>query len=162
MRQNSPSPRPLFAALALAALAGCERGRDAEDPSGQGYDPSAYGQQPYGQQPYGQQPYTQPAYGQQPYGAQPGYGQQPYAPPGYGTASTYGQPAPAVQPTATAAPSPLALPCTSDFTCGTHKCSPQTGRCAFPCAASTDCAAGFSCLGAGGPTAICVPGAPGQ
>jgi hypothetical protein len=42
--------------------------------------------------------------------------------------------------------------------CGTHKCNMQTQHCAFPCTAATDCAAGFSCMGAGGPTAICVPG----
>lgn len=41
------------------------------------------------------------------------------------------------------------------MTCGFHRCNPQTGRCAFPCAATTDCATGFGCV-----TGICVPGAP--
>ena len=148
--KRSADPRPTMmhaaavAALtmgALGVLTSCG-GRDAEDPSDQQGQYGAYGQQPgqYGQQPgYGQQ---QPGYGQQ----QPGYGQQQ---PGYQQ--------PAAQPTA-APPSPLALPCQNDMICGTHKCNVQTGRCAFPCAAPTDCAGGFTCMGAGGPTAICVPG----
>src|SRR5262249_48679554 len=125
---------------------------DADDPSEQ------QGQQPYGAQPYGQQPY-----GQQPYGQQP-YGQQPYGQPPPGQAAPPGQ-APQTQPTAAgtqAAPSPLALPCQNDLICGTHKCNTQTGRCAFPCASNTDCANGFTCMGAGGPTALCVPGGGGQ
>src|SRR5262249_38986694 len=125
------------------------RGRDADDPSSQN------GQQPYGQQPYGQQPYGQQPYGQQPYGQQP-YGQQPPAQ----QPAAQGQ-APAPQgsaPASTAAPSPLALPCQNDMVCGTHKCNTQTGRCAFPCTSNTDCANGFTCMGAGGPTALCVPG----
>src|SRR5262245_24164475 len=127
----------------VALLAASCRGRDADDPSQQ--------QQPYGQQPYGQQPYGQQPYGQQPYGQQPA-GQAPQGQP------QQGQPAPA----GAAAPSPLALPCQNDMICGTHKCNTQTGRCAFPCTANTDCAAGFSCMGAGGPTALCVPGGGGQ
>jgi hypothetical protein len=138
-----------FALSALATISlACERDREAEDPSGQptGYD--QYGNPVYGQPGYGQQ---QPGYGQQQPGygqQQPGYGQQP----GYQQQPGYGQPA----PTATAtAPSPLALPCQSDFTCGTHKCNLQVGRCAFPCAnAQTDCAAGMGCM-----SGICVPGA---
>jgi hypothetical protein len=135
--------------LALAGVGlftvACER-EEPEDPSGYGQQPTGYdqygnpvyGQQgQQGQQGYGQQP--QPGYGQQP---QPGYGQQPA--PGYGQ-----QPAPQA-----AQPSPLALPCQSDFTCGTHKCNLQVGRCAFPCAnAQTDCAAGMGCM-----SGLCVPG----
>ena len=71
-------------------------------------------------------------YGQQ----QPGYGQQQPQPQG-------------------AQPSPLALPCQSDVTCGTHRCNLQTGRCAFPCGAPADCAAGMGCM-----SGLCVPGAP--
>ena len=123
-----------FALGALTlALAGC-RGEEAEEPE-EGYN-QGYGQG-YGQQGYGQG-YNQ-GYGQ-------GYGQQ-----GYGQG--YGQPAPAPAPA-----SPLALPCQNDLTCGTHKCNLQTGRCAFPCGSNADCAAGFSCMGAGQPTALCVPG----
>ncbi|MFO0756229.1 MAG: hypothetical protein U0359_07040 [Byssovorax sp.] len=178
----------LGAALALGlfsiAAAGCDRGRDANDPSTQqgaygqpgqpGYGQAGYaqpGQPGYGQpgQPgYGQ---PQPGYGQPGYGQpQPGYGQpqpgygQPQA--GYGQPQPgYGQPQPGygqqpapppAQPTA--APSPLALPCQSDLTCGLNRCNMQTGRCAFPCASNADCAAGFSCMGAGGPAALCIPG----
>lgn len=142
-----------FGILGLVSV-GCSRGRDAEDPSG-----AEYGQQnPYAQQPgyggqYGQPPpYGQPGYGQPGYG-QPGYGQQTGYPqqPGYGQ-----QPA---QPQ-TPPPSPLALPCQNDLICGTHKCNMATGRCAFPCGSNADCAPGLACLGAGGPTAICAPGAP--
>ncbi|HSN99253.1 MAG TPA: hypothetical protein VLS89_13250 [Candidatus Nanopelagicales bacterium] len=151
MRRTIPSQN--FGAFVLLALGGIGllamgcRGRDADDPSELDQQGNAYGQP--GQQPYGQQPYGQPGYGQQPYG-QPGYGQQPA--PGYGQQPPPGQ-APAAAPA-----SPLALPCQNDMICGTHKCNLQTGKCAFPCAATTDCAAGFSCMGAGGPTAICVPG----
>jgi hypothetical protein len=162
----------LGAALAVGVVAliasGCDRGRGADDPSMQqpGYGQPGYGQPPapgYGQPGYGQPPapgYGQPGYGQPAYGQPPpaGYGQP--APPGYGQPppAGYGQPAPTAPPAATAAPSPLALPCTSDMVCGTHRCNTQTGHCAFPCTATTDCASGFSCMGAGGPTAICVPG----
>ncbi len=152
----------MVVAAAVVASA-CSRGRDADDPS-------EYANQPGGQPPgYGQPGYGQPGYGQPGYG-QPGYGQpQPgYGQPGYGQPQPgYGQPPPGqmppAQPPATAAPSPLALPCQNDFVCGTNRCNMQTGRCAFPCAAPTDCAAGFSCMGAGGPMALCVPGgAPAQ
>lgn len=163
----------LFATVA----AGCDRGRGADDPSmqQQGYaqpGQPGYGQQgqagygqpgqpTYGQPGYGQQQpgygQQQPGYGQQQPGygqQQPGYGQQQ---PGYGQQQPgYGQAPPAAPPAA--APSPLALPCQTDLTCGLNRCNMQTGRCAFPCAANTDCAAGFSCMGAGGPTALCVPG----
>jgi hypothetical protein len=129
--------------LAVVALlgplaVGCERDREAEDPSG-------YGAQPTGYDQYGNPVYGQPGYGQQPGYPQPGYQPQP----------GYGQP----QPTATTTqPSPLAIPCQSDFICGTHKCNLQVGRCSFPCAnAAVDCAAGMGCL-----NGLCVPGgAPG-
>ena len=131
----------LAAGFVVTMLPGCDRGREAEDPSEQ---------QGYGQPPPGQYGGQQPGYGQQ----QPGYGQQ--QPP----AGQYGgqQPAPAAQ----GQPSPFALPCQSDITCGTHKCNLQMQKCAWPCASSADCAAGFSCMGAGGPTAMCIPGGGGQ
>ena len=80
------------------------------------------------------------ASGQQPYGQQP-YGQAPgqYQPP----------------PQQQAPPSGLAIPCQNDSICGFHRCNVQAGRCAFPCAASTDCAGGFGCA-----SGLCVPGAP--
>jgi hypothetical protein len=143
----------LFLGLVALLVTACERNRGADDPSAmqgqQGYPPPpGYQQPPPGyQQPGYQQPgYQQPPPGyQQPYPQQQGY-QSPQP--------TYQQPQAAPAP----APSPLALPCQSDITCGTHRCNPQTARCAFPCTANTDCAGGFSCMGAGGPTAICVPG----
>lgn len=136
-------------ALTLGAtftvIVGCQQ-EEAEYPEDDPYGQQGYGQQPYGQQPYGQQPYGQQPYGQQP---QPGYGQQPYGQ----------QPQPAATAT-TPPPSPLALPCQNDLVCGTHKCNLSTGRCAFPCGSDADCAAGFTCMGPGQPTAICIPGAP--
>jgi hypothetical protein len=170
---SAPRRRGAVLAIGLFALlaSACERGREAEDPSTQGAPPPGqpgYGQPPppgYGQPPppgYGQ---PQPGYGQPPppgYGQPPppGYGQPP--PPGYGQPPPpgYGQPPPpSPQPSGGAAsPSPLALPCQNDMVCGAHKCNTQAGRCAFPCTANTDCAAGFTCMGPGNPTAICIPG----
>ena len=61
---------------------------------------------------------------------------------------------PAATATAPAAASPLALPCQSDGgVCGTHKCNLQTQKCSFPCAAPTDCMAGFTCM-----AGVCLPG----
>jgi hypothetical protein len=116
----------LLIGLSFGLVSACSGGRDAEDASGQ---------QPYGQQPYGQQPYGQQPYGQQPYGQAPGQ----YQPP----------------PQQQAPPSGLAIPCQNDSICGFHRCNVQAGRCAFPCAASTDCAGGFGCA-----SGLCVPGAP--
>ena len=57
--------------------------------------------------------------------------------------------------------SPLAPSCQSDATCFGFKCNTSTGHCGVPpCQASADCAGGYGCLGAGGPAALCVPGAP--
>jgi hypothetical protein len=134
----------LAAGLVVALVPACSRGRDADDPSEYNQQQPGYGQPGYGQQP-------QPGYGQ------PGYG-QPQGQPGYGQPQAQPVPQQAPPPATGAQPSPLALPCQSDVTCGTHKCNTQVGKCAFPCAANTDCAAGFSCMGAGGPTAICIPG----
>jgi len=120
---------------------GCEREPDPQDPSAYGGQPTGYDQ--YGNPVYGgQQGYGQQGYGQQGYGQQ-GYGQQ-----GYGQQTGYGQPA-ATQ----AVPGPLALPCQSDITCGTHKCNLQYQKCAFPCATAVDCAAGMNCM-----SGLCVPG----
>lgn len=117
--------------VGLLMVAACDR--EPEDPSGYGNQPSGYDQ------------YGNPIYGT------PGQPTTGYPQPGY---PQPGQPPPAA--TTTAPPSPLALPCQNDFTCGTHKCNLQTGRCAFPCAnAQTDCAAGMGCV-----SGLCVPGAP--
>ena len=107
-----------------------------------------------GQPGYGQP--TQPGYNTQP---QPGYPQQPGAYPQQPGA--YPQPgmAPAAQ---LAVPGPMALPCTSDAQCVTHKCNTQYGKCAFPCETDNDCVQGSYCF-KGLPTgATCLPKAPGQ
>ncbi|MEP7121043.1 MAG: hypothetical protein ABJE95_09045 [Byssovorax sp.] len=139
------------AALVLGLLVtACDRGRGADDPSQQ----PQYGQQGGYPPPQG---YQQPPPGYPPQGYQqppPGYPQQPQGYP----QQPQGYPQQPQQAPPAAAPSPLALPCQSDITCGTHRCNGQTGRCAFPCASNADCAGGFSCMGAGGPTALCVPG----
>jgi hypothetical protein len=117
----------LLIGLSFVLVSACGGGREAEDASGQqAPQTNAYGQQPYGQP--------------QPYGQQPAYGQAP---------GQYQPPPPQQQPGG------LALPCQTDVTCGFHRCNPQIGRCAFPCAATTDCASGFGCA-----AGLCVPGAP--
>jgi len=98
----------------------------------------------------------------------------PYAAPAptVATAPTVAQPAvvpaapapvaPGVAPAAggtMATPGPLALPCTSDASCGFARCNVQFQKCAFPCASAVDCAAGNSCNTM---TGLCLPGAPAQ
>lgn len=93
--------------------------------------------------------------------------QQPYVQP----APTVAQPQPVVtaatpQPVATtpvaaapagtmATPGPLALPCTSDASCGLARCNVQFQKCAYPCASAVDCAAGAACNTL---TGLCLPG----
>jgi hypothetical protein len=123
----------LMAALGVA----CDKQQDAQNPS-QYNQTSGYGQSSgYGQ--YGTQGTGQQGYGQ----SQAGYGQPQ---------TGYGTPQPSATATATQT-NPLALACQSDASCGTHKCNLQTGWCAFPCAAATDCMAGAGCV-----SGICVPG----
>jgi hypothetical protein len=145
-----------IAAAALAAVVGaaCYEGRGSQDPSQQQqqYDPN----NPYAQQPGYGPPGTQGQYPPGTYPPQQQYPQQQY--PQQQGAPVPGQ-YPQSQPTATAPANPLALPCQNDLICGTHKCNLVTQRCAFPCTANAECAAGFTCMGAGGPTALCVPGA---
>lgn len=58
--------------------------------------------------------------------------------------------------TATAPPNPLQIiPCSSDAQCLTARCNTAIGRCASPCANSTDCQPGNGCV-----AGACVPGAP--
>lgn len=122
-------------ALTVAAsflTAACSKDEEAQDPSD--VQPGTYPQQ-QGQYPQGQYPQQQP-------------GQYPQQQPGQYPQ----QPAPATS--APAAASPLALPCQSDGgVCGTHKCNLQTQKCSFPCAAPTDCMAGFTCM-----AGVCLPG----
>ncbi|MRG97446.1 hypothetical protein [Polyangium spumosum] len=95
------------------------------------------------------------------------YGPAPGQAPVAGQQATYGttpvgQPAGAQVAPQTPPPSPLSPLCTeaTAIVCGGHRCNAQVGRCAMPCGSAQDCNPGFSCLGAGGPTAICVPGGP--
>jgi hypothetical protein len=85
------------------------------------------------------------------YGQPTGYDQ--YGNPTYGQPQPGYAPAPAAQPQAYQPQSSFALPCRDDITCGTHRCNLQTGLCAFPCTAPTDCAAGMGCM-----NGLCVPG----
>jgi hypothetical protein len=107
------------------------------------------------EQPPAQQP---PPY--QPYPAQP-TAAQPVAP--APTQPVAAQPAPAqptaAQPGATAPaagglsqPSPMALACTSDANCLTHRCNTQFGKCAWPCQSDNDCVTGNHCM-----AGACVP-----
>ena len=93
--------------------------------------------------PYPQQPYGQPA---------PAPTPQPTATaPAPGPSPTATQPAPAGT---MSQPSPMALPCTADANCLTHRCNTQFGKCAWPCQGPADCNPGNNCMGG-----ACVPGA---
>lgn len=98
--------------------------------------------------------------------SEPAAAPQPYVAP----APTVAQPQPVVtaatpQPVATtpaaapagamATPGPLALPCTSDASCGLARCNVQFQKCAYPCASAVDCAAGAACNTL---TGLCLPG----
>lgn len=96
-----------------------------------------------------------PAY--QPYPAQPAPTAAPAAQP------TAAQPAPAQPaqpaPAAPAAPagamsqpSPMALACSNDAACLTHRCNTQFGKCAWPCTSDNDCVTGNHCM-----AGACVP-----
>ena len=60
-----------------------------------------------------------------------------------------GQPAPAGS---LSQPSPMALPCTADANCLTHRCNTQFGKCAWPCQTDNDCMPGNGCM-----AGACVP-----
>jgi hypothetical protein len=49
-------------------------------------------------------------------------------------------------------PSPMALPCTADANCLTHRCNTAAGKCAWPCQADRDCNPGNRCM-----AGACVP-----
>lgn len=105
---------------------------------------------------------------EQPPPQQPVYG--PQAPPGYQTTPVQTAPAPvqtapapapapvpgpAPAPTTAGTmsqPSPMALPCTADANCLTHRCNTQFGKCAWPCQSDADCNPGNRCMGG-----ACVP-----
>lgn len=94
--------------------------------------------------PYPQQPYGQPAPAPAPTATTPAPAPTP-AP----TTPVPGQPAPAGT---LSQPSPMALPCTADANCLTHRCNTQFGKCAWPCQTDGDCNPGNRCMGG-----ACVP-----
>ncbi|MEI9939952.1 MAG: hypothetical protein WDO69_22250 [Pseudomonadota bacterium] len=68
--------------------------------------------------------------------------------PGYGDGTTP-TPAPvlAAAPGAPlSTPNPLALPCTVDANCLTHRCNVAAQKCAWPCQADNDCIPGNACI----------------
>ena len=79
---------------------------------------------------------------QQPAGYGAGTAQQP--------AVLAASPAPGAAPAAPAAalsqPSPLALPCSTDAQCLTHRCNVPAGKCAWPCQTDGDCMPGNACI----------------
>lgn len=91
---------------------------------------------PYPQQPYPTAAPTQPA-------------PAPAPTPAPTPAATTPQPAPAGT---LSQPSPMALPCTADANCLTHRCNTQFGKCAWPCQTDNDCNPGNRCMGG-----ACVP-----
>ena len=106
-------------------------------------------------------PQAPPAY--QPYPAQPA--PAPAAPAAQPTAAQPvpaqpAQPAPAPAAATPAAPaggamsqpSPMALACTNDAACLTHRCNTQFGKCAWPCQSDNDCVTGNHCM-----AGACVP-----
>jgi hypothetical protein len=79
--------------------------------------------------------------------------------PGYGDGTTQqpavlaASPAPATAalpgaaPAATLSqPNPLALPCSTDVQCLTHRCNVAAGKCAWPCQTDNDCVPGNTCI----------------
>ncbi|MEI9951416.1 MAG: hypothetical protein WDO74_21185 [Pseudomonadota bacterium] len=77
--------------------------------------------------------------------------------PGYGDGTTSAPtPVLAASPTAPAAagvpgaalstPNPLALPCTVDANCLTHRCNVAARKCAWPCQTDNDCMPGNACI----------------
>jgi hypothetical protein len=100
-------------------------------------------------QPYPAQTAPQPVAGQPaPVATQP-------APVATQPVPTAAQPAPTAAPTAAGGlsqPSPMALPCTSDAACLTHRCNTQFGKCAWPCQSDNDCNPGNHCM-----AGACVP-----
>jgi len=75
--------------------------------------------------------------------------------PGYGTGTAQqpavlaASPAPATGAAPAAAlsqPNPLALPCSTDAQCLTHRCNVAAGKCAWPCQSDNDCIPGNACI----------------
>lgn len=106
-------------------------------------------EQPPPQAPPAYQPYpTQPAPAQ-PAPAQPVPAQPTAVQPAPAAPATPAAPAPAG---GMSQPSPMALACSSDAACLTHRCNTQFGKCAWPCQSDNDCVTGNHCM-----AGACVP-----
>ena len=71
--------------------------------------------------------------------------------PGDGTVKPTLASSPAVPPAAPVGaplsqPNPLALGCTQDIHCLTHRCNVAAGKCAWPCQTDNDCMPGNTCI----------------
>jgi len=71
--------------------------------------------------------------------------------PGYGDGTAPVLAASPAAPAAAAAgplstPNPLALPCTVDANCLTHRCNVAAQKCAWPCQTDNDCMPGNACI----------------
>src|SRR4051794_29763415 len=66
--------------------------------------------------------------------------------PGYGDGTARAQPAPSVTGAPLSTPNPLALPCTTDANCLTHRCNVAAQKCAWPCQTDNDCIPGNACI----------------
>jgi hypothetical protein len=64
-------------------------------------------------------------------------------------------PAPAAPATGLSQPSPMALACSADANCLTHRCNTAVGKCAWPCVTNNDCNPGNNCM-----AGACVPAMP--
>jgi hypothetical protein len=89
-----------------------------------------------------------------------------YPQPGEPGATNVGHPPRPGQPDAPPSPGQMVVPglgeltCQSDWQCISHRCNPQTQRCAFPCRSDADCIHETTCFGAGNPKASCMPRVP--
>src|SRR5436190_23473260 len=64
-------------------------------------------------------------------------------------------PAPAAPATGLSQPSPMAMACTTDANCLTHRCNTAVGKCAWPCVTNNDCNPGNNCM-----AGACLPAPP--
>ena len=136
--------RPRVLVLILGALTALPLAcKQDEQPPAQQPQPMYQQPQQYPAQPTAQPTAMQPA----PVATQPA------------AVPTAAQPAPTAATTggALSQPSPMALPCTSDAACLTHRCNTQFGKCAWPCQSDNDCNPGNHCM-----AGACVPAMPGQ
>jgi hypothetical protein len=75
-------------------------------------------------------------------------GEQPAPRYGEGTAPVLAASpaAPSVPSAALSTPNPLALGCTTDAHCLTHRCNVAVHKCAWPCQSDNDCMPGNACI----------------